>query len=154
MSYSPEAAQQIAHDLLSKAEVLAVYLRGLGATDPAHAKAVFSEVVARLEQAVSSETDLESKSDRPASQRAQLRVASRSSGGDDTEEFILENLASTPNALSVQQIVDRFEEAQIEMKRATLVVRLHRMVQAGKLTSPTHAHYVLSDAEKSRRRSA
>jgi hypothetical protein len=34
------------------------------------------------------------------------------------------------------------------------VVRLHRMVQAGKLTSRTHGHYVLSEAEHNRRQLA
>ena len=44
-----------------------------------------------------------------------------------------------------------WQEAEIAIKRATLVVRLHRMVQAGKLTSRTHGHYVLSEAEHNRR---
>jgi hypothetical protein len=39
------------------------------------------------------------------------------------------------------------------MRRATLVVRLHRMERAGKLISRTHGHYVLSDDENDRRRS-
>jgi hypothetical protein len=56
--------------------------------------------------------------------------------------------------LSVQEIVDGLQEAEIEIKRATLVVRLHRMLQAGKLTSRTHGHYVLSEAEHNRRQTA
>jgi len=37
-------------------------------------------------------------------------------------------------------------------KRKTLVVRLHRMVHAGRLSSHSHGHYTLSEAERSRRR--
>ncbi len=82
--------------------------------------------------------------------RPNVRLATRSSGGDEIEEFVLDILAHS-SGLSVQEIVDRFQEAEIEIKRATLVVRLHRMVQAGKLTSRTHGHYVLSEAEHNRR---
>jgi hypothetical protein len=78
-------------------------------------------------------------------------VASRAT--DDIEEFILEILADSPRGLSVQEIVDRLDEADVEIKRQTLVVRLHRMVQAGKLSSRAHGHYSLSEAEHGRRRS-
>ena len=46
----------------------------------------------------------------------------------------------------------KWDEAQLEIKRKTLVVRLHRMVQAGRLSSQAHGHYTLSEAERSRRR--
>jgi hypothetical protein len=156
MALSVDATRQIEQDLLLKADVLAHYLNGFGTTDPERAKGVCAEIIARLKNAVLIEADFESRPDRlpPSGQRATLRVASRSGGGDDTEEFILENLANSPRGLSVQEIVDRFEEAEMEIKRATLVVRLHRMVQAGKLTSRTHGHYDLSEAEHSRRQSA
>jgi hypothetical protein len=155
MAFSLDAKRQVEQDLLLKADVLAHYLNGLGKTDPDGAKVVCAEIIARLKNAVSTEADFETRSDPlpPSGQRGTLRIASRS-GGDDIEEFILENLANSPRGLSVQEIVNRFEEAEMEIKRATLVVRLHRMVQAGKLTSRTHGHYDLSEAEHNRRQSA
>ena len=65
---------------------------------------------------------------------------------------ILDILAENPLGLSVQEIVDHLDEAQLEIKRRTLVVRLHRMVHAGKLASRAHGHYALSEAERTRRR--
>ena len=79
-------------------------------------------------------------------------VAARGGGADDIEDFILDILAENPPGLSVQDIVDNLDEAQLEIKRKTLVVRLHRMVQAGRLSSQAHGHYTLSEAERSRRR--
>jgi len=156
MALSLDAVRQIEQDLLLKADVLAHYINGLAITDAERAKAVYAEIVGRLRDAISPEADLESKNGDllPLERRPTFRVASRSGGGDEIEDFILDNLANSPRGLSVQEIVDRFREAEIEIKRATLVVRLHRMVHAGKLTSRTHGHYVLSEAEHSRRQSA
>ena len=61
-------------------------------------------------------------------------------------------LGETPTGMSVQDIVNDLAEAQLDIKRQTLVVRLHRMVRAGKLSPLTHGHYVLSEAERVRRR--
>ena len=83
---------------------------------------------------------------------APVVVAARGGGADDIEDFILDILAENPLGLSVQDIVDNLDEAQLEIKRKTLVVRLHRMVQAGRLSSQAHGHYTLSEAERSRRR--
>jgi DNA-binding transcriptional regulator PaaX len=79
--------------------------------------------------------------------RQPVLVSSRLGAGDEVEEFILDNLATSPSGLSVQEIVDRFNEAEIEIKRKTLVVRLHRMEHAGKLMSRAHGHYSLSEVE-------
>jgi hypothetical protein len=86
----------------------------------------------------------------PPDRRQPVLVSSRAA--DEVEEFLLECLADSPLGLSVQDIVDRFDEAEVEIKRQTLVVRLHRMVQAGKLSSRAHGHYALSEAEHGRRR--
>lgn len=152
MALSLDVVRQVEQDLLVKADVLAYHIGNLVVTDAERARAVYGEIVARLRAAVSTETDLEPKSEHLTSleRRSNLRVASRS-GGDEIEDFILDILAHSPRGLSVQEIVDGLLEADIEIKRATLVVRLHRMVQAGKLTSRTHGHYVLSEAEHSRR---
>ena len=156
MALSLDVVRQVEQDLLVKADVLAYHIGNLVATDPERAKAVYGEIVARLRDAVSTEADLEPKSEQLTSleRRSNLRVASRS-GGDEIEDFILDILAHSPRGLlSVQEIFDGLQEAELEIKRATLVVRLHRLVQAGKLTSRTHGHYVLSEAEHSRRNSA
>ena len=79
-------------------------------------------------------------------------VAARGGGADDIEDFILDILAENPTGLSVQDIVSNLDEAQLDIKRKTLVVRLHRMVHAGRLSSLAHGHYILSEAERSRRR--
>ncbi len=157
MALSSDVVRQVEQDLLVKADVLAYHLGNLlgnlVVTDAERAKAVYDEIVARLRDAVSPGADLAPKSELLSlDRRPNVRLAK--SGGDEIEDFILEILAHSPRGLSVQEIVDGLQEAEIEIKRATLVVRLHRMLQAGKLTSRTHGHYVLSEAEHNRRQSA
>ena len=153
MALSSDVVRQVEQDLLVKADVLAYHLGNLVVTDPERARAVYEEIVARLRDAVSPAADLPPKSELLSlDRRPNVRLAK--SGGDEIEDFILEILAHSPRVLSVQEIVDGLQEAEIEIKRATLVVRLHRMLQAGKLTSRTHGHYVLSEAEHNRRQSA
>jgi hypothetical protein len=153
MALSQDVVRQVEQDLLVKADVLAYHIGNLVATDPERARAVYEDIVARLRNAVSPAGDLAPKSELLSlDRRPNVRLAK--SGGDEIEDFILDILAHSPRGLSVQEIVDGLVEAEIEIKRATLVVRLHRMVQAGKLTSRTHGHYVLSEAEHNRRQSA
>ena len=153
MALSSDVVRQVEQDLLVKADVLAYHIGNLVVTDPERAKAVYEEIVARLRDAVSPEADLAPKSELfSLDRRPNVRLAK--SGGDEIEDFILEILAHSPRGLSVQEIVDGLQEAEIEIKRATLVVRLHRLVQSGKLNSRTHGHYVLSEAEHNRRQSA
>jgi hypothetical protein len=155
MALSLDVVRQVEQDLLLKADVLAYHIGSMVATDPERARNVCDEIITRLRAAVSAETESDLRTDvlRSIDRRPNVRLAARSGGGDEIEEFILEILANS-SGLSVQEIVDRFQEAEIEIKRATLVVRLHRMVQAGKLTSRTHGHYVLSEAEHNRRQRA
>jgi hypothetical protein len=153
MALSPDVVRQVEQDLLVKADVLAYHIGNLVGTDAERARAVYEEIVARLRNAVSPAADLAPKSELLSlDRRPTMRLAK--SGGDEIEDFILDILAHSPRGLSVQEIVDGLVEAEIEIKRATLVVRLHRMLQAGKLTSRTHGHYVLSEAEHNRRQSA
>src|SRR5580698_6485249 len=152
MALSPDVVRQVEQDLLVKADVLAYHIGNLVVTDAERARAVYEEIVARLRNAVSP-ADLAPKSELLAlDRRPNVRLAK--SGGDEIEDFILDILAHSPRGLSVQEIVDGLIEAEIEIKRATLVVRLHRMLPAGKLTSRNHGHYVLSEAEHNRRQSA
>jgi hypothetical protein len=148
---SPNAAEQVRLDLLAKADALALYLQVLGKSDPEFAAEILSEITTRLHAALLPD-GAKTNTRAVARERSQPKlVASRAT--DDIEEFILEILADSPRGLSVQEIVDRLEEADVEIKRQTLVVRLHRMVQAGKLSSRAHGHYSLSEAEHGRRRS-
>lgn len=153
MAGSQDVGLQIEQDLLGKTEVILHYLRGLEATDRALADRIRAAIIARLD--ISRERDGAVGSiglDRPASGRRQPVLVASRGGGDEIEEFVLESLSDSPLGLSVQDIVDRLEEAELDIKRQTLVVRLHRMVQAGKLTSRAHGHYILSEAEHGRRR--
>jgi hypothetical protein len=148
---SPNAAEQVRLDLLAKADALALYLQVLGKSDPEFAAEILSEITTRLHAALLPD-GAKANARAVARERPQPKlVASRAT--DDIEEFILEILADSPRGLSVQEIVDRLDEADVEIKRQTLVVRLHRMVQAGKLSSRAHGHYSLSEAEHGRRRS-
>src|SRR6201994_561717 len=157
MALSQNVVRQVEQDLLLKADILAYHIGNLVATDAERARSICDEIITRLRAAASIDGEQQPKSgvlrslDRE--RRPNVRLATRSGGGDEVEEFILDSLAHS-SGLSVQEIVDRFQEADIEIKRATLVVRLHRMVQAGKLTSRTHGHYVLSEAEYNRRQLA
>ena len=154
MALSSDVVRQVEQDLLVKADVLAYHIGNLVVTDPERAKAVYEEIVARLREAISPAADLAPKSELLSiDRRPHVRLAK--SGGDEIEDFILDILAHSPRGLlSVQEIFDGLLEAELEIKRATLVVRLHRLVQAGKLNSRTHGHYVLSEAEHNRRQSA
>jgi hypothetical protein len=154
MALSSDVVRQVEQDLLVKADVLVYHIGNLVVTDPERAKAVYDEIVARLREAVSPAADLVPKSELLSlDRRPNVRLAK--SGGDEIEDFILDILAHSPRGLlSVQEIFDGLQEAELEIKRATLVVRLHRLVQAGKLATRTHGHYVLSEAEHNRRQSA
>jgi hypothetical protein len=128
-------------------------LKGLKSTAPDRAAEVLAEISSRLARAVGAEPGLAAPERGGDPRRAApVVVAARGGGADDIEDFILDILAENPLGLSVQDIVDNLDEAQLEIKRKTLVVRLHRMVQAGRLSSQAHGHYTLSEAERSRRR--
>ena len=161
MTILPDAVRAYEQELLQKADMLALGLKGLRAAAPERAAELLDEIAERLEHAVARDaagivvgagsltgTDGRVEPRRPAP----MVVSARGGGADDIEDFILDILAENPLGLSVQDIVDNLDEAQLEIKRKTLVVRLHRMVHAGRLSSHSHGHYTLSEAERSRRR--
>ncbi|MFA6267857.1 MAG: hypothetical protein WC670_19340 [Pseudolabrys sp.] len=136
-------------DLLQKVEVLAFYLQAIGRESPEAAKRLKAEMVRRLEASMVRIADGRDASAEITEKRVALRpvlVTSQPLPRDNTEEFILASLASTPNGLSVQELVERLDEARIEIRRQTLVVRLHRMVRAEKLVVKSHGHYALNNA--------
>ena len=155
MAWSQDAIRLYEQDLLQKADMLAIGLKGLRAADPARAEQLLTAITERLEGALDAlPVQIGQQAAEPAAipeRQRPLLVASRG-GAEDIEDFILDILAENPLGLSVQEIVDHLDEAQLEIKRRTLVVRLHRMVHAGKLASRAHGHYALSEAERTRRR--
>jgi hypothetical protein len=165
MTILPDAVRAYEQELLQKAEMLALGLRGLRAAAPERAAELLHEIAARLdlERATDRDTGIgiaTAAGGQGADERgraeprrpAPIVVAARGGGADDIEDFILDILAENPAGLSVQDLVSNLDEAQLEIRRKTLVVRLHRMVHAGRLSSLAHGHYTLSEAERSRRR--
>jgi hypothetical protein len=153
MIISPDAVRAYEQELLQKADMLALGLKGLKAAAPARAVDLLDEIAGRLQRAVGDDGSAGDAQGRPRPEpRRPVVVAARGSGSDEIEDFILEVLAENPPGLSVQDIVDSLDAAQLEIKRKTLVVRLHRMVQAGRISSQAHGHYTLSEAERTRRR--
>jgi len=154
MTLSQDAVRLYEQDLLQKADMLAIGLKGLKSADPGRASALLAAISERLENAVLPDTPALAPVEpaAPGERARPLLVASRGGGAEDIEDFILDILAENPLGMSVQEIVDHLDEAQLDMKRRTLVVRLHRMVHAGKLASRAHGHYALSEAERTRRR--
>jgi hypothetical protein len=154
-AWSQDAIRLYEQDLLQKADMLAIGLKGLRAADPARAAQVLDAISERLEGAALRDTPavqaVEPAVAATAERQRPLLVSSRGDS-EDIENFILDILAENPLGMSVQEIVDHLDEAQLDMKRRTLVVRLHRMVHAGKLASRAHGHYALSEAERTRRR--
>ena len=152
MTVLPDAVRAYEQELLQKADMLAMGLKGLKSTAPERAAEVLAEISSRLSRAAGTEPAIATESREARRAVAPVVVAARGGGADDIEDFILDILAENPLGLSVQDIVDNLDEAQLEIKRKTLVVRLHRLVHAGRLSSQAHGHYTLSEAERSRRR--
>jgi hypothetical protein len=152
MALSQDAIRLYEQDLLQKADTLVLGLKGLRLADAGRAAQVAAVITERLEGAVLRDAAHAAEPPAPGERQRPLLVATRGGGAEDMEDFILDILAESPLGLSVQEIVDHLDEAQLEVKRQTLVVRLHRMVRAGKLASRAHGHYALSEAEHSRRR--
>jgi hypothetical protein len=153
MTMLPDAVRAYEQELLQKADMLAMGLKGLTSASPERAAEVLAEISSRLGRALAAEPVMAADARGRELRRAgPVMIAARGGGADDIEDFILDVLAENPLGLSVQDIVDNLDEAQLEIKRKTLVVRLHRMVHAGRLSSHSHGHYTLSEAERSRRR--
>lgn len=157
MTILPDAVRAYEQELLQKAEMLALGLKGLRATAPDRAAELLEDIVARLEVGMARDGGVAMVPADPRGRAEPRRLApvvvtARGGGADDIEDFIIDILAENPVGLSVQDIVSNLDEAQLDIKRKTLVVRLHRMVHAGKLSSLAHGHYILSEAERSRRR--
>jgi hypothetical protein len=158
MTILPDTLRAYEQELMQKAEMLALGLKGLRATAPERAvellEAITDKLAAAAIQAGSARipASADQRSQSEPRRLAPVVVSTRGGGADDIEDFIMDILAENPTGLSVQDIVSDLEEAQLDIKRQTLVVRLHRMVRAGKLSPLAHGHYILSEAERGRRR--
>ena len=158
MTILPDAVRAYEQELLQKAEMLVLGLKGLRATAPERAAELMEDIVARLQVAMGRDggsavvPGVDGRGRAEPRRLAPVVVAARGGGADDIEDFIMDILAENPVGLSVQDIVSNLDEAQLDIKRKTLVVRLHRIVHAGKLSSLAHGHYILSEAERSRTR--
>src|SRR3977135_1355756 len=139
MTLSQDAVRLYEQDLLQKADMLAIGLKGLKSADPGRASALLVAISERLENAVLPDTPAIAAVEplAPGERQRPLLVASRGGGAEDIEDFILDILAENPLGLSVQEIVDHLDEAQLDMKRRTLVVRLHRRSQTRNSTPTT-----------------
>ena len=158
MTILPDTLRAYEQELMQKAEMLALGLKGLRATAPERAaellEAITDKLAAAAVQASSSRIPpgIDERGRSEPRRLAPVVVSARGGGADDIEDFIIDILAENPTGLSVQDIVNDLDEAQLDIKRQTLVVRLHRMVRAGKLSPLAHGHYILSEAERGRRR--
>ena len=158
MTTLPDALRAYEQELLQKAEMLALGLKGLRATAPERAAELLETITDKLAAAAIQgggariQASIGERSQSEPRRLAPVVVSARGGGADDIEDFIIDILAENPTGLSVQDIVNDLDEAQLDIKRQTLVVRLHRMVRAGKLSPLAHGHYILSEAERGRRR--
>jgi hypothetical protein len=156
MTIVPDAMRAYEQELLQKAEVLALGLGGLRAKSPERAAELLETIMEKLETAAIPGGGVRSAADERGAAEARrmtpVVVSARGGGADEIEDFLMDILAENPTGLSVQDIVNDLAEAQLDIRRQTLVVRLHRMVRAGKLSSLAHGHYILSEAERGRRR--
>jgi len=159
MTILPDALRAYEQELLQKAEMLALGLGGLRAKSPERAAELLETIVEKLEAAAvqggasaRSTLGLDERGQPDTRRMTPVVVSARGGGADEIEDFIMDILAENPTGLSVQDIVNDLAEAQLEIRRQTLVVRLHRMVRAGKLSSLAHGHYILSESERGRRR--
>lgn len=156
MTTLPDALRAYEQELLQKADMLSLGLKGLRATAPQRAAELLDIIMEKLEEAAAAApaggAPRAGAEERTAEPRRMVVVSARGGGADDIEDFIMDILSENPTGMSVQDIVNDLAEAQLDIKRQTLVVRLHRMVRAGKLSPLTHGHYVLSEAERTRRR--
>jgi hypothetical protein len=173
MAIEPDKVRAYEQQLLRKLEVVEFGLDALRTLAPERAMEILAQITKRLQLAAGLD---EATSEVPAAPAAlntaaipgpggadmrartesrrpvPVIIAARTGGADEVEEFILEILAENPAGLSVQDLVGNLEDAELDIKRKTLVVRLHRLVHAGRLTSLAHGHYALSEAERARMR--
>ena len=128
MTISADAVQIYEQELLAKAEVLALALGGLHAAAPERATRLLEAIAERLRRAtgdaamtsvpavVAGEGGERLRTE-PPRRPAPVMIAARGGGADDIEDFILDILAENPPGLSVQDIVDNLDAAQLEIKR-------------------------------------
>src|SRR5262249_34202813 len=110
MTILPDAVRAYEQELLQKADMLALGLKGLKAAAPERAAEILDDIASRLEVAVtrdgagiaSIQPGGDERSRTEPRRLAPVVVAARGGGADDIEDFILDILAENPAGLSVQ----------------------------------------------------
>src|SRR2546425_92623 len=117
MTILPDAVRAYEQELLQKAEMLALGLKGLRATAPDRAAELLEDIVARLEVGMGREgggamvpAGADPRGRAEPRRLAPVVVAARGGGADDIEDFIIDILAENPLGLSGQDIVRHLHE--------------------------------------------
>src|ERR1041385_3653276 len=109
MAWSQDAIRLYEQDLLQKADMLAIGLKGLRSADPGRAAQLLTAISDRLEGAAMRDGTPTPRGSTaaegavPLERQRPLLVSSRG-GSEDVEDFILDILAENPLGLSVQEI--------------------------------------------------
>src|SRR5260370_39723561 len=123
MTILPDAVRAYEQELLQKAEMLALGLKGLRATAPDRAAELLEDIVARLEVGMGRDggVAMASAGADPRSRAEPRRLgpgvgAARGGGAADIEDFIIDIPAENPVGLSGQEIVSNTHEAPLDIK--------------------------------------
>src|SRR5258708_12471111 len=116
MALAQDAIRLYEQDLLQKADMLAIGLKGLKSADAGRAAQLLAAISERLEGAVLREAPHAVEPAAPGERQKPLLVATRGGGAEDMEDFILAILAETPLRLPVQEIVHHIPEAHLPVK--------------------------------------
>src|SRR3974390_1555753 len=98
MTILPDAVRAYEQELLQKADMLAMGLKGLKSASPERAAEVLAEISSRLSRAVAAEPGIatEDRGRDPRRAAPPVVIAARGGGADDIEDFILDILAENP----------------------------------------------------------
>src|SRR5258708_10861510 len=109
MTILPDAVRAYEQELLQKAEMLALGLKGLRATAPDRAAELLEDIVARLEVGMGRDGGVavvpagaDPRSRAEPRRLAPVVVAARGGGAHALEDFIIHILSENPVALAVQ----------------------------------------------------
>ena len=99
MTMLPDAVRAYEQELLQKADMLAMGLKGLTSAAPERAAEILAEISSRLGRAVAAEpvAAIEERGRGDPRRAAPVVIAARGGGADDIEDFILDILAENPS---------------------------------------------------------
>jgi len=123
----------VSDEILQAAGVLRVKLDGLSYSDPDSAEKLLAEINEIINNSGSPAPNVTAQ---PTPATISLSPA---------EEVIVEFLAHENDPQTIDQILECAGQAESDLKKSTLAVRLHRMVQSKKLTNPSRGLYSVSN---------